>query len=118
MLEPLWRCAALSGCDIASVLMRCWNGMSLRGVSRVSAPQLVCSGLYSAGDSLFPFFFLGVTTMRVALVFFFFFFCVYYYLHIACFNALSFPSFLEFLFLLMCSTVPVPSFFFKNKNLD
>ena len=51
--------------------------MSLRGVSRVSAPQLECSGLYSAGDSLFPFFFfffLGVTTMRVALVFFFFFF--------------------------------------------
>ena len=51
--------------------------MSLRGVSRVSAPQLVCSGLYSAGDSLFPFlfFFLGVTTMRVALVFFVFFVC-------------------------------------------
>ena len=73
MLRPLWRCAALSGSIIASVLMRCWNGMGLRGVSRVSAPQLVCSGLYSAGDSLFPFF-LGVTTMRVVLVFFF---CVY-----------------------------------------
>ena len=38
----------------------------------LSAPQLECSGLYSAGDSLFPlFFFLGVTTMRVVLVFFF-----------------------------------------------
>ena len=45
--------------------------MGLRGVSKVSAPQLVCLGLYSAGDSLFPlFFFLGVTIMRVALVFF------------------------------------------------
>ena len=76
MLGPLWRCAALSGCDIASVLMRCWNGMGLRGVSRVSAPQLVCSGLYSAGDSLFPLFFLGVTTMRVVLVLFFLFVCV------------------------------------------
>ena len=54
MLGPLWRCAALSGCDIASVLMRCWNEMGLRGVS---APQLVCLGLYSAGDSLFPLFF-------------------------------------------------------------
>ena len=60
MLGPLWRCAALSGCGIAYVLVRCWNGMSLRGVSGVSAPQLVCSGLYSAGDSLFPFFFFFV----------------------------------------------------------
>ena len=57
MLGPLWRCAALSGCGIAYVLMRCWNGMSLRGASGVSVPQLVCSGLYSAGDSLFPFLF-------------------------------------------------------------
>ena len=57
MLGPLWRCAALSGSIIASVLMRCWNGMGLRGVSKVSVPQLVCSGLYSAGDSLFPLFF-------------------------------------------------------------
>ena len=77
----------------ADVVLK-WDG--LRGVSRVSAPQLVCSGLYSAGDSLFPLFFLGVTTARVVLVFFFV--CVTY-LHIACFNALSFPPFLEFLYL-------------------
>ena len=31
--------------------------MGLRSVSKVSAPQLVCSGLYSAGDSLFSLYF-------------------------------------------------------------
>ena len=98
MLRPLWRCAALSGCGIAYVLVRCWNGMSLRSVSRLSwcvraiIQQAILFFLF-----FFFFFFLGVTTMRVALVFCYFFLCVYYYLHIACFNALSLCRFLLFL---------------------
>ena len=83
--------------------------MDLRMVSRVLAPQLVCSDLYSAGDS--PFF-LGVMTMRVVLVFFFFFLYVYYYLHIACFNALSLRRFLLFLSFFFCKCVRVRYLFF------
>ena len=106
-------CGVVRLCLVAaSHMWRCGVGMGWV----CAASQLVCSGLYSAGDSLFLFFFycffLGVTTLRVAR---FFFVCVYYYLHIACFNALSFPPFLEFLFLLMCSTVP--SSFSRIKSL-
>ena len=120
MLGPLWRCAALSGSIIASVLMRCWNGMGLRGVSRVSAPQLVCSGLYSAGDSLFPLFFFGCYDHACCSCFFIFV-CVYYYLHIACFNALSLCRLLLSLSFSFCKCVRrclLFFFFFKNKQLD